>query len=220
WQDKLAGAPAATPIGLPGQGGPRQVVRRAVLDADTSARVREFCAAQGITTSMLFIALSFMLLHRHTRHDDVLLGIPVTVRGAGDAEVLGHLTNTVVLRHRLAPDGTARDVLRAVKREVLEALRHRHAPLEAVVGRLRASGGGRGGTGEVFSAMITVMPSDARRLGLREWGAETWEHAAGGAKYEFAVLVDETAEHYTLNVEHATAAPEGERFTAFLAERM
>ncbi len=220
WQDKLAQPPAATPIGLPGQGPTRQVVRRAVLDADVSTRVREFCAAQGITTSMFFIALSFILLHRHTHRDDVLLGLPVTVRGAGDAEVLGHLTNTVVLRHRLEPDATARDVLGAVKREVLEALRHRHAPLEAVIGGLRASGGGRDGTGEVFDAMITVMPSDARRLGLREWGAQTWEHAAGGAKYELAILVDETAEHYTLNVEHATSAPGGESFTAFLAERL
>ncbi|MFI5778976.1 amino acid adenylation domain-containing protein [Nocardia sp. NPDC051570] len=220
WQNKLADAPAPAPLGLPGQGPARHVVGHAVLDESYSARVREFCAAHGVTTSMFFIALYFVLLHRHTRNDDVLLGIPVSVRGGGDAEVLGHLTNTVVLRHRLAGDATARDVLRSVRREVLEALRHRHTPLEAVVGGLRAAGAAQDAAGEVFNAMITVMPSDARRLDLPAWGAQTWDHVPGGAKYELALLVDETSGHYTLNVEHATAADDGESFTAYLAQRL
>ncbi|WP_405162965.1 amino acid adenylation domain-containing protein [Nocardia sp. NBC_01499] len=218
WRDKLTNAPAAAPLGLPGDGPTRHVIRQVLLDERVSARVREFCAAQGVTTSMFFVALSFVLLHRQTGQDDVLLGIPVSVRGAGDADVLAHLTNTVVLHHRLDRGATTRDVLRAVKREVLEALRHRHAPLEAVLGEIRATGGNQDGT--LFNAMVTVMPAAARRLDLPDWGVRTWEHAAGGAKYDLAILVDETSDHYTLFVEHATAAANGEDFTAYLARRL
>jgi amino acid adenylation domain-containing protein/thioester reductase-like protein len=220
WRDKLADAPVSAPIGLSGEGPARHVTRQLVLDERVSARVREFCAAESITTSMFFVALCFMLLHRQTRQDDVLLGIPVTVRDTGDTEVIGHLTNTVVLRHRLARGATTRDVLRAVKVEVLDALRHRHAPLEAVVGDLRGSGGSQDGIGDLFNAMVTVMPAAARRLDLREWGVETWEHAPGGAKYDLAIVVDETSDRYTLVVEHVTAAAGGERFIEYLAQRL
>ncbi|NSC25609.1 amino acid adenylation domain-containing protein [Streptomyces albus subsp. chlorinus] len=220
WRNRLADAPAPPRIGLPGEGPARHLTRTLVLDEGLSARVAEFCRAEAITTSMFFVALGFVLLHRQTRQDDLLLGIPVTVRDTGDAEVLGHLTNTVVLRHRLTAGASARDVLRAVKRDILEALRHRHTPLEAVVGELRASGADLGGAGDLFNAMITVMPSGSRRLDLREWGADTWEHVPGGAKYDLALLVDETPDHYTLVVEHTTAADDGESFTGCLAQRL
>ncbi|MBN6039891.1 thioester reductase domain-containing protein [Amycolatopsis sp. 195334CR] len=211
WVDKLADAPAAPPIGLPGEEPRRNATHHLALDEQVSARVREFCAAEGVTTSMFFVALCFVLLHRQTRQDDLLLGVPISVRDSGDAEVIGHLTNTVVLRHRLAVDGTARDVLRAVKRDLLDALRHRHTPLESVVSELRAAG-----SGELFNAMITVMPWEARNLGLRDWGVETWEHPPGGAKYDLAIVVDERPDRYTLIVEHTG----GEAFTAFLAQRL
>ncbi|MGI5350344.1 amino acid adenylation domain-containing protein [Streptomyces sp. CA-250714] len=220
WRGRLTDAPAPPPIGLPGEGPARHLTRQLALDEGLSARVAEFCRTEAITTSMFFVALGFVLLHRQTRQDDILLGIPVTVRDTGDAEVIGHLTNTVVLRHRLTADASARDVLRAVKREILEALRHRHTPLEAVVAELRASGADLGGAGDLFNAMITVMPSGSRRLDLREWGADTWEHVPGGAKYDLAILVDETPDHYTLVVEHTTAADDGESFTGYLAQRL
>ncbi|GAA2923105.1 hypothetical protein GCM10020221_19020 [Streptomyces thioluteus] len=220
WRQKLADAPAPSPIGLPGEGRARHVTRQLALDGRLSERVGEFCRAESITTSMFFVALGFVLLHRQTRQDDVLLGIPVTVRDDGDAEVVGHLTNTVVLRHRLTADATVRDVLRAVKEQVLGALRHRHTPLEAVVADLRASGTELGGADDLFNTMITVMPSGSRRLDLREWGADTWEHVPGGAKYDLAIVVDETPDHYTLVVEHMSAAADGEGFTAHLAQRL
>ncbi|NGO44269.1 non-ribosomal peptide synthetase family protein [Streptomyces ureilyticus] len=220
WRNKLANAPAPPPIGLPGEGPPRHVTRQLVLDEELSARVGEFCRAESLTTTMFFVALVFMLLHRQTSQDDVLLGVPFTLRDSEEAEVLGHITNTLVLRHRLSAGMTAREVLCDVNKEILYALRHRHTPLEAVVGGLRASGADLGGTGDPFSAMITVMPSGSRRLDLREWGADTWEHVPGGAKYDLAIWVDETPDHYTLNVEHTTAADDGERFTEYLAQRL
>ncbi|MCE7000428.1 amino acid adenylation domain-containing protein [Saccharothrix sp. S26] len=216
WRDKLGDAPAAPPVGLPAEGRPRNVTRELVLDEDLSAAVRAFCLAEGVTTSMFFTALYFVLLHRHTRQDDILVGMPVTVREAADAGVVGHLTNTAVLRHRLADGATARDVLAAVRRELLAVLRHRHTPLEAVVGQLRD----QGRSADLFTAMITVMPASARVLDLPEWGVRTWDYTPGGAKYDLALVVDEGTDRFTLVVEHTTASPEGGPFAAYLAQRL
>ena len=169
---------------------------------------------------MFFTALFFVLLHRQTGKDDVLLGMPVTVREGPDAEVVGHLTNTVVLRHRLEDDATTRGVLQAVKRDVLDALRHRHAPLEAVVQELRAAGDHQGGTADLFNAMITVMPASARDLDLRAWGVKTWEYTAGGAKYDLVLVVDEALDNYTLVVEHTSTSDDGAAFATYLAQRL
>ncbi|GAA3027832.1 non-ribosomal peptide synthetase [Actinokineospora globicatena] len=222
WREKLADAPVATPIGLPGEGWARNVTRHRVLDEEVTARLREFCTAEGVTTSMVFVALYLLLLHRHTRQDDVLVGMPITVREGADAGVVGHLTNTTVLRHRLADDASVRDVLRAVKREVLEVLRHRHAPLEAVVGDLRGQGGvnGLSGSVDLFTAMVTVMPAEARRLDLPDWGVRTWDYTPGGAKYDLALVVDESPENYTVIVEHNSRSAEGGAFAAHLVGRL
>lgn len=220
WRDRLANPPPVTPIGLPGEGQPHNVTHKLVLRPETTQRVRTFCTAEGMTTSMFFVAVFFMLLHRQTRQDDVLVGMPVTVREGTDGDVVGHLTNTVVLRHRLSRDATARDVLHAVKRDVLDMLRHRHVPIEAVVSDLRATGGYQGGTADLFNAMITVMPSSARRLDLREWGVRTWEYTSGGAKYDLALVVDEAPDRYTLIVEHTSATDQGGIFVSHLARRL
>ncbi|WP_017545382.1 non-ribosomal peptide synthetase [Nocardiopsis prasina] len=221
WREKLVGAPAVVPVSLAGDRAPRGTSAQTVLDAELNARVQEFCAAQGITTSMFFIAVYIVLLHRQTRHDDVLLGMPLSVREGGeDAEVVGHLTNTVVLRHRLADRATAHDVLQDVRREVLDVLRHRHAPLETVVADLRESGDHRDGTGELFNAMITVMPSHARGLDLHDWGVATWEYTSGGAKYDLALIVDEAKNHRTLIVEHASTTDDGAVIAEHLVQRL
>lgn len=220
WQNKLANAPAARTIGLPGEMPPRNTTRHLVLDERVTRQVREFCSVEGVTTNMFFIALFFVLMHRQTRQDDVLVGMPITVREGADAQVVGHLTNTVVLRHRLIGDATARGVLRTVKREVLDVLQHRHAPLEAVVSEVRAAGEHQGGTADLFNAMITVMPASARRLDLREWGVDTWEYIPGGGKYDLALVVDEAPDHYTLIVEHTSTAGDDEAFAAYLARRL
>ncbi len=220
WQDKLANAPATAEIGLPGQGPASNAEQRLVIDEHLTGRVREFCSAEGVTTSMFFTALFFVLLHRQTAKDDVLLGMPVTVREGPDAEVVGHLTNTVVLRHRLEDDATTHDVLQAVKRDVLDALRHRHAPLEAVVQELRAAGDQLGGTADLFNAMITVMPASARNLDLRAWEVKTWEYTSGGAKYDLVLVVDEALDNYALVVEHTSTADDGAAFATYLAQRL
>ncbi|MFD3683238.1 amino acid adenylation domain-containing protein [Nocardiopsis sp. NPDC058631] len=221
WREKLADAPVVVPVTLTGGRAPRSASAQTVLDPELITRMQGFCAAQGITTSMFFIAVYFVLLHRQTRQDDVLLGMPLSVReGREDAEVVGHLTNTVVLRHRLAAQDTAHDVLQAVRREVLDVLRHRHAPLESVVADLRESGNHRDGTGELFNAMITVMPAGARGLDLLEWGVTTWEYTSGGAKYDLALIVDEAPDRKTLIVEHTSTTDDGAVFADHLVQRL
>lgn len=221
WREKLADAPAAAPITLTGERELYSTSARTVLGPELITRVQALCAAKGLTTSMFFIAVYFLLLHRQTRRDDVLLGMPLSVReGSETAEVVGHLTNTVVLRHRLTDRDTVHDVLRAVRDEVLDVLRHRYTPLESVVAGLRDSGSHRDGTGELFNAMITVMPADARGLDLREWGVTTWEYTSGGAKYDLALIVDEAPDRKTLVLEHTSTTDDGAAFVDHLAKRL
>ena len=220
WREKLANLPVVPPFGQPGELPPRNTTRQLVIDGDQFDRLRVFCAAEGVTTSMFFIALWFVLLHRQANQHDMVLGMPVSVREARDAEVVGHLTNTVVLRHHLEAEATTRDLLGKVKREVLDVLRHRHVPLEAVVADLRADGEYRGGTTDLFNAMITVMPAEARRLDLPEWGVRTWEYTSGGAKYDLALIVDEAPDRYTLILEHASTSEDGEALVGHLVGRL
>ena len=230
WRERLAGAPEPPRIGLPSTSceSPRDDVpmlhshhyaASVELSDELTERIREFCRAQRVTTSMFYSAVFATVLHRQTGHEDVLFGMPVTMREPEDSDTIGHLTNTITLRSRTGAESTAADILSGVRSSVLEALRYRHAPLDAVVGALRQDTD-HDSRAEPFSAMITVMPAASRELELPRWGVDTWEYRPGGSKYDLALVVNEGAQRDTLITEHTSAATGADDLTRRLADRL
>lgn len=142
WLRELEGMPDLLP--LPGDrlgrpaaaaGSARHAVR---LAPALRERLRALARAERATPFMAMAAAYAALLHRCTDEPDLGIASPVSDRPdpAFDRTV-GFFANTVVLRSRLAPDTSFRELLRAMRARVLGALAHRQYPFDWLVEALR-----------------------------------------------------------------------------------
>lgn len=197
WENKLTGP--LTLLDLPTDK-PRPVVRtheggvcRFTVPAALARDLRDRAAAEGLTPYMLMLSAYGILLHRYTGQPEVLIGSPATLRDVPEfQEVVGYLVNTIVTRHEFASATPLREHHRAVRRDVLDSLRNKHAPLDEVIERLRP----QRSTSHppIFQTLFTMpepMPATFERLGLpMDVCVSGNEHA----KYDLSLLVEARAD--------------------------
>ncbi|MBX7553387.1 amino acid adenylation domain-containing protein [Streptomyces sp. tea 10] len=136
WADRLAGWPARldlpTPVRTEADGAVRLALPEGLL-----GRLRPVMDEHGATWFMLMAAALATGLHRWSGLPRVTFGVPASTRDRGSADLLGPCLNHVVLRSSTAGDAPARETLRAMRTEVLDAFEHARTPFDDVLARLR-----------------------------------------------------------------------------------
>ena len=141
WKEVLAGAPPL--LELPGDR-PRPPLlgfRGATLPfrlgpAEEQA-LGALGAGQGVTRAMILLAAFAVLIHRYTRREDFVIGLPNAGRDRVEIEgVLGFFVNTVPVRIDLSGDPTFAELLERVRRASLAAYEHAALPFERLVHEL------------------------------------------------------------------------------------
>ncbi|WP_277831116.1 non-ribosomal peptide synthetase [Speluncibacter jeojiensis] len=137
WRGTLAGLPE--PIELPGEPAGARTASTAArhlerpLRADLLDRVRALARAEGATPFMVLLAAFDAVAHRYTGADDFLVATPVVNR-RGEAEgALGYFGNTVVLRARVRPRDTFRELLHRTREMCLGAFAHQQLGIDRLV---------------------------------------------------------------------------------------
>ena len=141
WVDELRGVPTALDLPVdrprPAVAGTAGARRRLPLPDDAAASLEALARDEGATFFEAALALLEVLLHRVTRQDDFLVGLPADTRSPAFDETIGVLLNTVVLRSDLGDRPTFRELLRRVHRRVLAAAPHAELPFELLVRELQ-----------------------------------------------------------------------------------
>lgn len=107
------------------------------LDSDATRKVRSTARSAGVSLHMILFAAYFLLLHKLTGNEDVVVGTTYDGRGAvmfGSS--IGMFVNTVPVRCQPEGTKTFRAFLDEVKREVLDAYDRREYPFEDLVKKL------------------------------------------------------------------------------------
>jgi amino acid adenylation domain-containing protein len=141
WQRALAAAPQS--LDLPAER-PRPRVRRQrgaslpfEAGPELSGRLRDLARDTRSTGFMVLFAAFTAVIGRYSGQDDLLIGTPVAGRADQVTEQLvGLVTNTVVLRARLDGDPTVRELIGRAKDTCLEAFTHADTPFEKLVEHL------------------------------------------------------------------------------------
>jgi hypothetical protein len=142
WVERLSGAPPllALPTDRPRPpvqsfAGAHHPVRLASALADGT---RELSRSEGATPFMVLLAGFYALLHRWSGADDLVIGTPIANRGRVELEgLIGFFSNTLVLRARVDPTWSFRQLVRVVKEVALGAFEHQELPFEKVVEIIR-----------------------------------------------------------------------------------
>jgi len=107
------------------------------LPASLCGRLRDLARAERSTMFAVLAATLQVLLGRHTRSNDVVIGAPIAGRRHLHTEAsIGPFANTLALRADLSHDPPFREFLAQVKRTILDAQAHQDVPFDKVVGAL------------------------------------------------------------------------------------
>jgi amino acid adenylation domain-containing protein len=142
WKQKLQGAAPLLQLPTDHRRPAVQSFRGATvafaIDAPLTAALRELAARSGMTLSMVLLAAYAALLHRYTRSEDLLIGIPSASRHRVELEgVLGFFINTLPLRIDLSGGPSFAELLGRVRATAIEAYERDAAPFEQIVKELR-----------------------------------------------------------------------------------
>ncbi|HEX6095441.1 MAG TPA: condensation domain-containing protein, partial [Thermoanaerobaculia bacterium] len=142
WQQRLAGElsslelfPDVPRLAAPSFQGASHVQ---TLPAELSSAIRTFAKDQSFLPSIVFLAAFKLLLHRYTSQDDIIVGMPVIVRpGQKFASEVGYFINMVPLRTRCSDQSKFSELLRDVRKTMLDAIYHSSYPFELMLDKLR-----------------------------------------------------------------------------------
>jgi amino acid adenylation domain-containing protein len=141
WREHLAGAPAALELPTDRPRPPVQGFRGAQLPIELPEELMQRLSAlanqHGATTYMALLAVYSVLLHRYGNADDVVVGVPASVRDRPEiGSLLGYFINTLPVRTRLGGDPTFVQVLDQVRASCLGAYEHQEVPFDMIVADL------------------------------------------------------------------------------------
>jgi alpha-ketoglutarate-dependent taurine dioxygenase len=142
WQKQLAGElPVLNlPTDRPRSSVPslRGAIHSFPLDDDLTRRLRAFARTEGVTLYTTLLAAFYVLLHRYTNQEDIILNSPTASRSRSEFEsIVGYFANPVLLRASLAGNPTFRVFLNQVNKNVLGALDHQDYPFSLLVEQLQ-----------------------------------------------------------------------------------
>ncbi|SCK04890.1 non-ribosomal peptide synthase domain TIGR01720/amino acid adenylation domain-containing protein [Streptomyces sp. WMMB 714] len=141
WKETLEGAPPL--LELPTDR-PRPAVlsdaggsRRFHLPASVMNGLRDLSKSSGATPFMTLLTAYVVLLHRYSRQDDVVVGVPVANRGHSQVErLIGYFVNTLAIRNDVSGNPTFTELLNRVRNAALDAFAHQEVPFERLVEEL------------------------------------------------------------------------------------
>ncbi len=108
------------------------------VDGALARRLRELGQAESATQHVTVLGAFQVLLWRYTGQLEAVIGSPTTGRDDAELEgLVGYLANPLVIRSRLTPSMTFRQVLRAAREKTLWALDHQGLPFPVLVERLQ-----------------------------------------------------------------------------------
>ena len=138
WREQLQGAPQfltlpsdrPRPVRLSSRGAAAMVA----LDAATTQRLAAVALDANATMFMVILTGLVALLSRYARQTDIVVGTASTGRTHAELDQLvGMLTNTILLRVSLADDPTFATLLGRARDTTLDALAHEQLPVEKLI---------------------------------------------------------------------------------------
>src|SRR5262249_50375065 len=107
------------------------------LSSALTRKLEELSRREGATLFMTLLAGWYVLLHRYSGEDDIVVGTPIANRTRTEVEgLIGFFVNTLALRASAAGNPTFVDLLRRVREMANQAYAHQELPFERLVAEI------------------------------------------------------------------------------------
>jgi amino acid adenylation domain-containing protein len=207
WKQRLAGCPELLDLGAaerPTLAGAAAGIHRFHLPASRVEALRSLGREEQCTLFMVLLAGYQALLHTRSGQRDLVVGCPAAGRDRPETEALiGCFVNVLVMRSRCDAGLTFRQLLRQTRRTVLDALVHREAPVERVVGARQPRR--VAGRPPLFQVLFQLRGRPARPTAFAGLSVESIRIDPCAAKFDLELDLAETPDGLEGEWEYNTA---------------
>ena len=211
WREKLSGPLPESYLPTDRQHGRSQSFRGSMypfcLNPALTARLREFCRAEGVSLFHTLLASFAALLYRYSGEENIPIGSVTAGRNSPETlPLLGYFLNTVVLPADLSGNPSFRTLVHRARDLTIETLDHDSVPFELLVRELRTQRDP--GRNPFFQALFSLEPP------LPEidpaWRLTQMDVDTGASKYDLSLELDERSDevlarfHYKTDLFDAT----------------
>ncbi|GAA0372815.1 non-ribosomal peptide synthase/polyketide synthase [Bacillus horti] len=178
------------------------------LGSELSQKIKWISIESGTTSNMILLAAYYLLLHKYSGQDDLVIGTPVAGRTHADLEeVFGMFVNTLALRLQVDAQLSVADFVHNVKQILLGAIEHQDYQFEELVDRLNIS---RDFSRHPLFDVMFVMENGASAKAGQEaertqFSFEAYESMTTTSKFDMILTAIETQEKYGFVLEYATS---------------
>lgn len=174
-----------------------------VLDAEVTNKLKAVARTEGATLFMALLSIYYVLLHKLSNQEDIVISTPVAGRDLPDLEkIIGMFVNTIALRN--SPRGEMRFVefLSEVRTKTLACFDHQAYPFDELVDELRVErDASRNPLYDVVFAYQNVGNTPLDLPGLK---VETIEVGRTTAKFDLELIALESDGQLEFTLEYAT----------------
>ncbi len=216
WRGELKGAPEVLQLNVArgarrGQNN-RGATERLVIGEETAKQIKETTRREGVTLFMFLLTAFYVLLHYHSKREDIVVGVDVANRSHTATEgLIGLFVNQVVMRADLSGKPNFRELLARVSAMTLRVYAHQDFPFDKLVDSLKVDR--QLGRNPLFQVMfglqnlprwtqelpgLTLTPlrmeSDTTIFDLSLYMAETEQQLVGWMRYSTDLFTSDTIE--------------------------
>jgi len=203
WKEQLAGELPNLELPTDYTRPPIQTMRGAnkvrLLSPELSRALNNLCQQEDVTLFMTLLTGFKLLLYRHTRQDDIIIGSPIAGRNRTETEgLIGFFINSVVLRTQLSGDLTFQELLGQVREVALNAYSNQDVPFEMLLDILKPERDlSRTPLFQIFFNMLNLNHEAIELPGVT---GEIISNSELESKFDLTLYISEPADHIRLKL--------------------
>lgn len=226
WKQQMKDAPAVLELPTDRPRPPVQTYQGDLysftLPPELAQALEELSKQEGSTLFMTLLAAFQLLLARYTEQRDIIVGSPIINRNRVEIEsVIGFFVNMLALRTDLTGNPTFRQLLKRVRKVVLDAYAHLDLPFEKLVDGLQIPRDPS--HTPLFQVMFALQNASTTSLQLSGLEVRQFEKTSKTARFDLSLIMitgkelSGVVEYNTDLFEKATIARVMEHFQNLLA---
>lgn len=142
WKEKLRGKPGALnlPFDFPKKTIPtyKGALHKKLHDQENSTAFFKLCKELEATPYVVMLSVFYVLLHKYSRQEDILIGTSITKRNQEALEkIIGFFNDTLVFRTTINKHSPFKEIVTAVKKTTLEAFANSDVSYDSLVKELK-----------------------------------------------------------------------------------
>ncbi|WP_233152567.1 condensation domain-containing protein, partial [Bacillus mycoides] len=170
---------------------------------ELASKIKAFSQQNQVTEYMIFLSAAMILLEKYSRHEDIVIGSPISARTHKDTEnMLGMFVNTLAMRGKPKGQKTYKQFLEEIKQTCLQAYENQEYPFEELVEEVTVHRDMS--RNPLFDVMLVLQNNESVELDLNGSSTESIEAEFKVAKFDLTFGIYEVEDDYQMALEYCT----------------